>query len=300
MKGKMKFKKIIDILGFLIKPRYFSGVMTLNFKILIGILGVLAVGFIGFKTLKLQPPDVEKTQRIIKTVKLEDRRITKSPFVQSTSKTGTETQQEEVNIESPEVEMIPVPETVPTAQSSDAEIKEFQAWLSSILTEEDTLEETEQENSNAEKAENDEIDYDLDTSRIKTTIEDQWRNSLETYDIEGYMSAIWEDSFFYVSNMGTPDNPDDDLIFRSGQQEREGALNMFNTLDGIELNLYRNGDIEFLSDTIAMVDYDYGLKLVSPMHGKSYPSGNMIFILERREGGDWRILEWYDFATPDP
>ena len=269
-------------------------------KISIGILGVLAVGFIGFQVLKLRSPDVERTQRIIKTVKLEDRRIAKSPFVQSTSETRTETQQEEVNIESPEVEMIPVPKTVPTAQSSDAEIREFQVWLSSILTEENTLEETGQEDSNAEKAENDEIDYDLETSHIKTTIEDQWRNSLETHDIEGYMSVIWEDSFFYVSDMGTPDNLYDDLIFRSGQQEREGILNMFNTLDDIELNLYRNGNIEFLSDTLAIADYDYELKLFSPMQGKSYPSGRMIFILELREGGDWRILEWYDYATPDP
>ena len=166
--------------------------------------------------------------------------------------------------------------------------------------EENTLEETEQEDANAEKTENNEINYNLETSHIKTTIEDQWRNSLETYDIEGYMSAIWEDSFFYVSDMGTPDNLDDDLIFRSGQQEREGILNMFRTSDDIELNLYRNGDIEFLSDTLAIADYDYELKLFSPMHGKSYPSGRMIFILELREGGDWRILEWYDYATPDP
>ncbi len=158
-------------------------------KIIIGTLGVLAVGFIGFQVLKLQSSDVEKKQRIIKTVKLEDRQITKSPFVQSTSAKRTETQQEKVNIESPEVEMIPVPETVPTAQSSDAEIKEFQAWLSSISTEKDALEETE----------NDEIDYDLETSLIRTTIEKQWKNSPETYDIEEYMSAIWEDSFFYIN-----------------------------------------------------------------------------------------------------
>ena len=63
------------------------------------------------------------------------------------------------------------------------------------------------------------------------------------------MSAIWEDNFFYVSDMGTPDNQDDDLIFRSGQQEQDGILKMFITLDSIELNLYRSGDIEFLSDT---------------------------------------------------
>ena len=264
-------------------------------KIILGMLGVLAVGFIGFQGLKRQSPDVESTQRTIKTVKVAERRITKPPFVQRTSETGTETQQAAVNSESPETERIPVPKTVPTAQNSDADIRAFQAWLSSILAEEDTLETTGQAASNS-----DDIDYDLEASHIKFTIEEQWKNSLETYDIEGYMSAIWEDSFFYASDMGTPDNPDDDLIFRSGQQEREAALNMFNTLDGIALNLYRNGDIEFLSDTLAMVDYDYGLKLFSPGHGASAPSGRMIFVLELREGGEWRILEWYDFATPDP
>ena len=269
-------------------------------KIIITIFGVLAVGFFGFHVLKLQPPDEERTRYTIKTVKLEDRRITKPPSVQSTSETRKVAQQEEVNIESPEIEMLPVPETVPTAQSSDAEIKEFQAWLSSILTDEDTVDEKEQEDFNAEKEENHEIDFDLERSLIKSTIEDQWRNSLENYDIEGYMSAIWEDNFFYVSDMGTPDNPDDDLIIRNSQQENQGLLNMFNTLDNIELNLYSNGDIVFLSDTLAMADYDYGLKLFSPIHGKSYPSGQMIFLLELRESGDWRILEWYDFATPDP
>ena len=49
-----------------------------------------------------------------------------------------------------------------------------------------------------------------------------------------------------------------------------------------------------------MVDYDYDLKLFSSKHGNSYPSGRMIFILEFREGGDWRILEWYDFANQGP
>ncbi len=267
-------------------------------KIIIGILGVLAVGFIGFQALKIQSSDEERTPQI-KTVKLEGRRITKSPFVKSASETAPETLQEEKDIKSSEIEMIPVPETVPTAQSSDAEIRAFQAWLSSILTEE-TLEETEKEDSNEEEADNDKIAYDLETSLIKITIEDLWRNSLETHDIEGYMSAIWEDSFFYVSDMGTPDNPDDDVIFRNSQQEREGVFNMFNTLDDIELNLYRNGDIEFLSDTLAMADYDYDLNLSSHLHGKSYPSGRMIFLLELREDGVWRILEWYDYATPQP
>ena len=266
-------------------------------KVIIGIVSIVALGFIGFHVLKLQSPDVERTQRIIKTVKLESRQITTSPFVERTSETGTETQQETVNIESPETETIPVPESVPTAQSDDAEIREFQAWLSSILQQEDTVEEVEQEDFTAET---DEIDYDLERSVIESVIANQWENNLEAYDIEGYMSAIWEDEFFYASDMGTPDNPDDDMIFRSGQQEREGTLKMFEQTQKIDLNLYRNGDVEFLSETLAMVDYDYDLRLTYTQHGLANPSGRMIFILELRENGEWRILEWYDYATPDP
>ena len=114
------------------------------------------------------------------------------------------------------------------------------------------------------------------------------------------MSAIWEDNFFYASDMGTPDNPDDDMIFRGGQQEREGTLKMFDVTQNIELNLYKNGDIEFLSDTLAMADYDYDLRLGLAHEGQSNPSGRIVFILELRENGEWRILEWYDYATPDP
>ncbi len=270
-------------------------------KIIISIIGILAVGLIGFQVLKLQSSDVGKTQRIIRTVKLEGRRITMSPFVEPTSETITNTQPDPTNVESPEIEAPRVPEVVPSAESSDAEIREFQAWLSSILMEEDPLEEgTEHGDSNAKEAKNDGIDYDLERSYIKSTIENQWKSGFETYDIDGYMSAIWEDGFFYANDLGTPGNLNNDIIFRGGQQEREGALNMFNTMEDIELDLYSNGDVEFLSDTLAIADYDYNLKLVSSAHGISYPSGRMIFILELRENGEWRILEWYDYATPDP
>ena len=100
-----------------------------------------------------------------------------------------------------------------------------------------------------------------------------------------------------LADMGTPDNPDDDVIFRSGIQEREGILKMFDAFDNIELNLFRNGDTEFLSETLAMVDYDYRLKLASTHHGASYPSGRMVFVLELRENAEWRILEWYDYPN---
>jgi len=270
-----------------------------NTKTIIGIVGILVVGFIGLQTLKVQSPEVEKPQKIIKAV---SRQITASPSVKNTPETvldevGTNVPQEGTNIAPPDIEITPVPERVPTAHSSDDEIREFQAWLFSTLEAEDPIEAIEQEDSNGKK---DEIDYELEKSVINSVVEEQWRNSLETHDIEGYMSAIWEDDFFYVSDMDTPNNLSDDIIFRGGSEEREGALRMFNTNHTIDLSLSKNRDTEFLSETLAIVDYDYDLKLASTAGGVSNPSGRMIFVLELRESGEWRILEWYDYPTLPP
>lgn len=272
--------------------------MKTKIKIIISIVIIFAIGFIGFQVWKVQSPEVGEAQLVIKVVKPEDRQLTISPSVERASETGTKTRQEDTNIESPEIRTPLVPENVPTAQSDDAEIREFQAWLSSVLEQEvnDPVEEIDPVDLNAE---NYAIDYDLERAVIKSVIQEQWRDGLETYDIQGYMSAIWENDFFYVRDMGTPDDLDDDMIFRGGQQEREGTLKMFNVTENIELNLYKNGDIEFLSGTIAVADYDYDLRLDLSQGGQSNPSGRMVFILELRENREWRILEWYDYATPD-
>ena len=271
-----------------------------NIKITIGIIGILAlgftVGFIAFEVLTVQPSDREPKKQIVRA---DTRRITTPRFVGHTPRIVTNTQQEEAIIEPSEIGALPGPEKVPTAQSSDDEIKEFAAWLSLSLDREETIEETEQEDFNAEdKAGADQIDYDRERSRVESVIWEQWQNGLESYDIERYMSAIWEDDFFYVSDLGTPDNPNDDIVFRGGYEEREGTSKMLDRMEHIDLNLSQHGDVEFLNETLAMADFDYGMTLVERESGEtSYPSGRMIFILELR-ADEWRILEWYDKATP--
>jgi hypothetical protein len=121
------------------------------------------------------------------------------------------------------------------------------------------------------------------------------------------MSSIWEDGFFYISDMGTPDLSDD-VIFRGGQRERESAIMIFkNYPKKIELNITPQSDVEFLSNRNAMVKYNYELKASKVPTPDSpfetfYGSGNMTIILERREvskeKSEWRILEWYDYSTP--
>ena len=271
-----------------------------NIKITIGIIGILVfgfiAGFIAFEVLIIQSPNIEKKKQAVKP---DPRRITTPRFVKRVSRTVTETQQEETNIESFEIEASPVPERVPTAQSSDDEIKEFSAWLSLSLEREDIVEETEQEAVDTkDHGPDDQIDYARERFRVESVIWEQWKDGLENHNIERYMSAIWGDDFFYISDLGTPDNPDDDIVFRGGYEEREGTLNVFNNNKPIDLNLSQQGDIEFLNETLAMVDFDYEMTFVQRDSGEaSYPSGRMIFILELRED-EWRILEWYDKATP--
>lgn len=271
-----------------------------NIKIIIGIIVTLAlgfiVGFIAFEVLTVQSPDIEGEKQ---TVTSYARRITTSRFVERTPRIATKAQQEETDIEPTEIKVTPVPETVPTAHSSDDEIKDFSAWLSLSLEREDTVEETEQEDFNtADDAGDNQNNYDRERSRIESVIWERWKHGLENHNIERYMSAIWEDDFFYISDLGSPNNPDDDIVFRGGYEEREGTSKMFNRNEDIDLSLSQHGNIEFLNDTLAMADFDYEMTLVQRDSGEaSYPSGRMIFILERRED-EWRILEWYDKATP--
>jgi hypothetical protein len=233
------------------------------------------------------------------------RRITAPRFARRASGAKIEAAKEESpDTEASEAEVMPVPEEVPTAQSTDDEIREFLAWLSN-LDAEDTAEETEMEDSSAVDSE---ANHERESSLIQSVIWDQWKRGYETYDIERYMSAIWEDDFFYTSDIGTPDDPSDDAIIRGGQQERESAARVFSRFTkSIELNLSPRSDIEFLSDTIAMAEYDYEAKfsrIPTPedRFEMIYTSGKMTIILERRgnsgDTSEWRILEWYDHATP--
>ena len=274
--------------------------MGTSIKIVIGIIVILVlgftVGFIAFQVLPIQSPDIEREKQIVKP---DTRRITTPRFVKRAPKTVAKIQQEETNIEPLETETSPIPERVPTAQSSDDEIKEFSAWLSSSLEQENAIEETAQEDfSTEDDAADDQIDYAQERSRVESVIWEQWKSGLENYNIERYMSAIWENDFFYISDLGTPDNPDDDIVFRSGYEEREGTSKMFNRMENIDLNLSQHGATEFLNETLAIVDFDYEMTLVQRDSGESsYPSGRMIFILELRDD-EWGILEWYDKATP--
>jgi len=273
-------------------------------KLVIITISVIALAFVVFIVTQYQPRSPKNTT-VVKQVqaKKDIRRITASKFVKQLPKTITKTPKEEApSIEVPKAEEISVPEEVPTAQSSDDKIRAFLDWLLS-LDREDSSDEREIDDSNVEEQQ---VDYDREKQLIESVIWEQWKRGYETYDVERYMSSIWEDDFFYTSDVGTPADPSDDIILRGGQRERESTIRIFNKFTkNIELNLSPRSGIEFLSDTIAMVEYDYEVKFSQPPSPEDkletyHCPSNMIIILERRENSEgkseWRILEWYDYA----
>jgi len=186
---------------------------------------------------------------------------------------------------------------IPTAQSNDDEIRSFSNWVSEWYKV-DTFE----QGKNMDEIQEFSSDNEYSEKQIESVIFDQWKRGYESRDIEMYMSAIWDDSFFYVSDIGTPDYPADDIIFRGGKRERESASLVFKNYNVIRLDLYPQSEMKFLSDINAMVKYDYRIAFsAEPTSNSNYVcSGNMIIILERRESpenkSEWRILEWYDRA----
>jgi RNA polymerase sigma-70 factor (ECF subfamily) len=312
-----KVEHLLQFLGWLPK-----GLLD---KILVGGLNIMTIGktatvvatlicvggiatFVGIKSMtrkpdvKTQKPLIAEQTRILANSATPKRKITATRFVAHKPSKVTKA----LDVETPQTEEIPKPEEVPTAKNSDDEIRAFLDWLLSF-EKEDASDKTEIDNSDvADEHELEKIDYDREKSLVESVLLDKYKRGYETYDVELYMSSIWEDDFFYTADNGTPDDPSDDIVYRGGQKEREGAIRVFNAFSkNITLNLSPKSDIEFLSDTVAMVEYDYEAKFSQPPSpGSKFETfvclGTMILILENRENpagiGEWRILEWYDYA----
>lgn len=304
-----KVKHLLQFLGWLPKD--------LLDKILVGGLKIMTIGktaavittlicvggiatLVGIKSIT-HKPDVKAQKPLIAAQQPLKRKITATKFVARKPSKVTKA----LDVETPQTKEVPIPKEVPTVQNSDDEIRAFLDWLSS-LEKEDASDETEIDNADVKDEHEFEIDYDREKFRIESVILEKYKKGYETYDVELYMSSIWEDDFFYTADNGTPDDPLDDIIFRSGQREREAAIRVFNAFSkNIKLNLSSKSDIEFLSDTIAMVEYDYEVKFFRPPSPEDKFEtfvclGTTILILENRENpggiGEWRILEWYDYA----
>jgi len=142
---------------------------------------------------------------------------------------------------------------------------------------------------------------------LNSVLKDRWQKGYMNEDIDLYMSAYWEDDFYWVSDNGTPDDTTDDYEFIDIRQERESAIKVFEKFQGIEIELSEPPDVGFNEDkTKAELRNHYRLQLLvasgTSLEGGYtglYAEGDNIFTFEKRKNGDseeWRITEWRDEA----
>ena len=130
-----------------------------------------------------------------------------------------------------------------------------------------------------------------------------WRTGYETEDVDAYIDVFWADGFRYVSDMGTPDDATDDVIFDDIRDERDSAIRVFNLYQEIEIELEEPPEVELNAErNRAEVRAHYriqgfvadGESLEGGYTGW-YAEGDNLFIFELRDG-EWRIKEWIDEA----
>lgn len=145
-------------------------------------------------------------------------------------------------------------------------------------------------------------------TEISNVLTEKWQRGYMTEDVELYMSSYWEDGFYYVSDMGTPEDKTDDIEFNDIRKERESAIKVFEKYQDIEIELSEPPEVVFNEDqTEAEVRNHYKLQ-VFVADGTSleggytglYAEGDNVFTFEKRENGDgeeeWRITVWRDEA----
>ena len=131
---------------------------------------------------------------------------------------------------------------------------------------------------------------------------DRMREGYEKEDLDLYLSAFWVDGFRYISDMATPQDRFDDVIFDDLNFEAQSAAHVFENLQNIGLQIFRPAQIiNAAPDRIeAMTHYriqafaNDGHALVGGFL-EWFAEGDSRFTFELREE-NWRITEWLDKA----
>ena len=131
----------------------------------------------------------------------------------------------------------------------------------------------------------------------------RWETLYEMEDIDAYMS-VFDAGFTYVSDMGTPNNLNDDVKW-GYRGARESALRVFSLYRNIQIKLVYPLEVELdESRTRAEVRTHYeitglaadGVSLEGG-HDGWYAEGENLFVLQKvlnRGGCQWRIIRWLD------
>lgn len=128
------------------------------------------------------------------------------------------------------------------------------------------------------------------------------REGYEKEDIDLYLSAFWIDAFRYTSDMATPHDRFDDVIFDELKTEGESAGRVFARFQDIGLQIFSPAQIvNAAPERIEAVTHYRIQAFVNDGHALKggflawYAEGDARFTFEFREE-EWRITKWLDDA----
>ena len=128
------------------------------------------------------------------------------------------------------------------------------------------------------------------------------RDGYENEDLELYLSAFWMEGFEYTSDMGTPADLFDDVMFDELKDEGKSAERVFATYQGIELELSFPANIVNAAPKRVEASHHYRIQgFANEGHVLEggflgwFAEGDNKFTFEFRQG-EWRITKWVDEA----
>ena len=128
------------------------------------------------------------------------------------------------------------------------------------------------------------------------------REGYENEDLELYLSAFWMEGFQYTSDMGTPANLVDDVMFEELKDEGQSAERVFARFQAIELELSHPVHIiNAVPNRVEAMNHYRIQGFVNEGHTLEggfvgwFAEGDNQFTFELRQG-EWRITKWLDNA----
>ena len=115
----------------------------------------------------------------------------------------------------------------------------------------------------------------------------------EERNIEKYMSVFSEEEYNYVSDMTTPDDPSDDIVFTQAESERRSAIKVFSNFEHLDMELL---DLKItINNNSAEVNAQIRIVFIV-FEGLNFPDvyyavSNNIFNL-RKFNSQWKLVKW--------
>lgn len=141
-------------------------------------------------------------------------------------------------------------------------------------------------------------------SAIEKVLKEKWIKGYMSEDVDLYMSAYWKEGFLYKSDVGTPSDPSDDVIFDDWRLERDSAIRIFKAFQNIEIEISEPPEIKILNPERTKAEVRNHYKIQAFVSGDTslpggytgwFAEGDNTFTFEFKSG-EWRITEWRDEA----